>query len=87
MNSIVFLGAALAVKDLAPVPDNTNAPAAVIIATTSTTEPAIPQRSRRDRGDTLTGYTPGAQPSPIGTTVPYGAGWAGGCAYPYGGCP
>ena len=69
---MAFLGAALAVSDLAPpAPDSTNANPAVIRTTHRTTTPAMPHRRRRC-GATAIGPTPGAQPSPIGTMAPCG---------------
>src|ERR1035437_5004241 len=71
--AIVPLGATLAVSDLEPAaPASTKTPAAVTRDTHSTTAPATPQRSFRGRGATANGKTPGAQPSPIGTTVACG---------------
>ena len=74
-NAMAFFGATLAVSDFAPAaPERTKTPPAVTRVTHRTTAPAMPQRSRLERGDTTTGCTPGAHSSPTGTIVPWGTG-------------
>ena len=74
MKKMELLGAKLAVSDLAPAaPDSTKAPAVEARATMTTIAPATAQRNRRDGAAIATGWTPAAHPSPMATTVPWGA--------------